>query len=528
MSPISESNPLIIVIVLSLICVALGVSMSLESMADMLNQWQREEYNHSYLIPLIAGFLFYQRLPKLKNETIDHAWIGVVAVALMIGVVLVGELSALYTIVQYGLIGVIAAVCVTALGFRNTMLMWAPLCYLLFMVPLPGFLLQNLSQYLQLVSSEIGVAVIRFFGISVYLEGNVIDLGIYQLQVVEACSGLRYLFPLSSFGFLIACLYQAPLWQRALVFLSTAPVTVLMNSFRIGVIGVLVEHWGIGQAEGFLHLFEGWIVFIACLGVLVAELYILHRLTNSDGSVLDRLDLTVPTAAEAAVSFRQGNAARAPLFAAIVLLLSAVVGFQSLESRVETFPERGKFLQFPLFHEDWIGREGAIDTEVLQTLKLTDYIMADYQHPEYALPVNFYVAYYESQRKGASVHSPRSCIPGGGWQIKSLDQVEVNSVPNSSLVPSRQALSVNRVVIQRGENRQLVYYWFQQRGRVLTNEYLVKWFLFWDSLNKNRTDGALVRIVVPVPDGYEMSEAESQLERFIVDFERLLPRYLPN
>ena len=105
------------------------------------------------------------------------------------------------------------------------------------MIPLPSFLYFNLSQELQLISSMIGVAVIRLFDISVYLEGNVIDLGVYQLQVVEACSGLRYLFPLMSFGFLISYIYRGPVWQKIVIFLSTIPITVVMNSFRIGVIG---------------------------------------------------------------------------------------------------------------------------------------------------------------------------------------------------------------------------------------------------------------------------------------------------
>lgn len=106
------------------------------------------------------------------------------------------------------------------------------------------------------------------FQIPVFLEGNIIDLGVYQLQVVEACSGLRYLFPLMSLGFIAAYFYQAAFWKRAIVFLMTIPITILMNSFRIGVIGVMVDNWGISMAEGFLHDFEGWIIFMACAAIL--------------------------------------------------------------------------------------------------------------------------------------------------------------------------------------------------------------------------------------------------------------------
>ena len=110
--------------------------------------------------------------------------------------------------------------------------MLIPLFFLVFMIPLPNFLLNNLSTKLQLISSELGVAVIRLFDISVYLEGNVIDLGVYKLQVVEACSGLNYLFPLMSLSFIMADLYKAPFWKRAIVFLSSIPITIIMNSFN--------------------------------------------------------------------------------------------------------------------------------------------------------------------------------------------------------------------------------------------------------------------------------------------------------
>ena len=119
---------------------------------------------------------------------------------------------------------------------------------------------------------------IRAMQVPVFLEGNVIDLGQYKLQVVEACSGLRYLYPLLSLGFLAAYLFQAPLWKRAVVFFSTIPITIVMNSFRIGMVGVMVDNFGPQSADGLLHFFEGWIIFIACAGLLALEIFVLARI----------------------------------------------------------------------------------------------------------------------------------------------------------------------------------------------------------------------------------------------------------
>jgi len=154
-------------------------------------------------------------------------------------------------------------------------------------------------------------------------------------------------------------------------------------------------------------------------------------------------------------------------------------------------------------------------------LKFNDYIMANFENDE-NVPVTFYVAWYDSQRAGASAHSPRSCIPGGGWQIADLSRRVIDGVRVEG-----RPLAVNRVDIRKGDYKQLVYYWFQQRGRVITNEYLVKWYIFWDGLTRNRSDGALVRLTTILPPGAD----EAAADRRLVDFARAvagpLEQYVP-
>ena len=112
---------------------------------------------------------------------------------------------------------------------------------LLLTIPLPFTLQAIVTVKLQLISTQIGEAAIRLFGIPVFVEGNVIDLGQYKLQVAEACSGLRYLLPLTAISFILAYLYKAPFWKKAVLVASAAPITILINSFRIAVIAVLVQ-----------------------------------------------------------------------------------------------------------------------------------------------------------------------------------------------------------------------------------------------------------------------------------------------
>ena len=180
-----------------------------EGIVNMVTIWnQSEEYGYGYIIPFITIFLIWQRKNSLMSSEFRPTF-WAVPILLVSGLLyFAGALSTTHTLSQYALVLTFMGLAFGFLGWEKFKIVAIPLALLFFMVPLPPFLYSNLSGKLQLISSEIGVAVIRLFGISVYLEGNVIDLGNYKLQVIEACSGLRYLFPLVSLSFMAAYLFK--------------------------------------------------------------------------------------------------------------------------------------------------------------------------------------------------------------------------------------------------------------------------------------------------------------------------------
>jgi exosortase D (VPLPA-CTERM-specific) len=506
---------------LSLVISALMGFVFFDGLKLMVEWWERPEYSHGYIIPFIAAFLIWQKKDKLEQTQFQGSWAGVILVVVGVLLYFAGELSTLYTIIQYAFLIVTAGIALTFMGWRAFKIIWVPLLILAFMVPLPTFLYNNLSAQLQLISSELGVAVIRMFNISVYLEGNVVDLGSYKLQVVEACSGLRYLFPLMTLGFIAAYFYKGAFWKRAVVFLSSMPITVLMNSFRIGVIGIMVDRWGRSMAEGFLHDFEGWAVFMACTGILVLEMWIFAHVGSERKPFREifGLELPAPRPSDTAV-IKRGNLPSQLSVSAAVLVTTAIAA-SLMGQRAEIIPARTDFSAFPMEIQQWHGKRLQMEQMYVDALKFDDYIMADFEDSDRHF-VNFYVAYYRSQRKGESAHSPRTCIPGGGWEITSLTQRNI-----AEATVEGAPLTVNRAVIQKGDDRQLVYYWFFQRGRVITNEYLVKWYLFWDALTRNRTDGALVRVITTAAPGQSLEETDRQLSRFTAEVNPLLSKYVP-
>ena len=514
-------------LLLAVLCAVAAVGFA-DGIAKLFDLWKKEEYSHGYLLVFVTAFFIWMRREELVSSATRGLgnWFGLALAASGMLALLAGQMSTLHIIEHYGILLVVFGVSFALVGFGGMRVIWAPLLLLAFAIPLPNFLYQNLSSQLQLISSQLGVFVIRFFDIPVYLQGNVIDLGIYKLQVVEACSGLRYLFPLMSFGYICAYLYRGPVWHRAIALLSTIPITVLMNSFRIGVIGVLVDRWGIEMAEGFLHDFEGWIVFMACTAVLIGELWLLNRFARRNPPPFQSvfgLDLASggKKVKERDAGQRSTLSATPALLASAVVVILGAVSAAALGEREEVIPDRTTFNRFPLSLGGWQGQENTLEQRYINALKFSDYYLADYLSPTGDW-VNFYVAYYDSQRSGASAHSPRSCMPGDGWRMLDL---QTRDMPGIAV--AGQPLSLNRVKIQKGDHRQLVYYWFQQRGRVLTNEYLVKWFLFWDALTRNRTDGALVRFTTPLAPEETWDDADARLQSMVRQVATNIPDYVP-
>jgi exosortase D (VPLPA-CTERM-specific) len=516
-SPIPTIVALIVVLVTAAICFRTGF-------ASLFAAWGKAEYSHGYIIPIIAIFialLRHRNVPHAAEQSHQKTYFAgtfLVIIGVLAGAF--GTLSAIPDIVTYGLIIGIIGVMTNFIGSRSALQLWPAWIYLLFMLPLPNFIYWPLSIRLQFLSSEIGVNLIQLMGIPVFLEGNIIDLGIYKLQVAEACSGLRYLFPLMSFGFLIATLFKGVWWQKLAVFLSTIPITIFMNSLRIAVIGILVNRYGNDQAEGFLHFFEGWVVFLVCISFLFAEAVLLMKLTPRISSSDGIFDLDFQSVGEEIKRFMARRATIAFFASTLVLLISAT-GWSFATVRPISTPPRNSFELFPMTQGGWTGRRQSLEPDIIQVLGADDYLLADFSKPGEQASVNLLISYYNSQTSGSGIHSPAVCIPAGGWEVYRWEQSKLSFGADQAV-----QFEVNRAVIQKGESKQLVYYWFEQRGRRLTGDYATKAYTVWDSAFKGRSDGALIRVVTSIDDN-NVSASEDRLQHFLEITLPSLPKFVP-
>ena len=514
----------------AIVVAGLLVFMYWDSLATLFDHWiGSEDYSHGMFVPLISGFLIWQSRQRLLQLPREQPWWGLVVLVLGLMLHVVGELSTLYVVLHFSLWMMVVGLVITLFGIRGTKVIAFPLGYLLTAIPLPVFIYSGLSSQLQLWSSSLGVGWLQMVGVMAYREGNVIDLGPVQLQVIEACSGIRYLLPLTALALLCAYLFKDKMWKRVVLVLSSIPISIVLNGFRIGVIGMLVEFSGKGAAEGFYHLFEGWVIFMVSFGLLILEIGLLGRIGNGmpSGPFLARLSWNNPPQE---IGHPLGVTVKHPSFSSlgsaylcsVVVLVPFSLFTMVIQDREEVPSPRASFIDFPMHLNDWRGSAFALEQQYIDTLRFDDYVLADYQSG-IEQPVNFYAAYYRSQKKGQSAHSPQSCLPGGGWEIASLTPTEL---PASSA--KVQPLRANRVVIQKGDQRQIVLYWFKQRDRNLTDEYLVKWYLLWDGFFRQRTDGALVRLASLVGPGESEAAVDQRLQKFAGVVGQELTRFVPD
>jgi EpsI family protein len=208
-----------------------------------------------------------------------------------------------------------------------------------------------------------------------------------------------------------------------------------------------------------------------------------------------------------------------------VLLCLVFLGTAALIARAskpEITPIRESLEGFPLRIGEWSGQPTqAIEGRVMDVLGVDDYVNRSYFSPD-MFPVHLYVGYYESQRSGDTMHSPLNCLPGAGWNPVKRDHI---TVP----IEGRSPIEINRIVIAKGLEKQVVLYWYQSHGRVVASEYWGKIYTVLDAARTNRTDAALVRVISPVAgaDGDAEAFAEQQAIAFVKAMFPLLEHYLP-
>jgi len=233
-----------------------------------------ENYSHGFLIVPIAIYFAWERRADFARAPIRPSWLGAALVIASVLVLAAGVLGAELFLTRIAMLGVLAGTILFLFGPAHLRVVAFPLGFLLLMVPLPAIVFNRIAFPLQLLASRAGEATLSALNIPVLREGNVIVLASTTLEVAEACSGIRSLVSLLALGIVYGYFTDPRGGVRLALAIATVPIAIAANAIRVAGTGVAAQFIGAAAAEGFLHTFSGWLMFVAAFAMLM----LLHRI----------------------------------------------------------------------------------------------------------------------------------------------------------------------------------------------------------------------------------------------------------
>jgi len=484
----------------------------------MVNTWRNnEDYSYGFLIPLISAYLFWEKRKVLREISLQGFWGILPILVFFVLFSLYGILGSSGNISMPSIPILIILFTGFCFGIESVRKLILPLGFLFFMIPLPPIIDRYIGLYLKTISSKLGGALIGLFDIPVHVSGNVIDLGVIQLQVVDACNGLRYIFPLLALGILYAYFFERVAWKRIFCVLITVPLGVLINALRIGVTGILANSFGRQFSEGFFHAFSGWILFVTAfiilflIGRLLAFFPQNVKVNKESFASMPVSDVTLYT---------DGKKTKKAFLLSIVIL-SCVAVLSLSTGTLPAIKIKGGMQNFPLQFGNWQGKYELVDPVIIKESGAEDAFSGYYSNLS-GDAVSLYLGYRSSAFLSNEnfFHSPTVCIPSTGWVEQ---EVKRKTIAN---VPYFDNLDVTMMVIEKGGVRQLLYFWFQTKDEATYDKNINRFDLSIHALRRNNTHDLFIRPVTTLSETESIENAQKRLDGFTREMMTALLQYL--
>ncbi len=479
-----------------------------------------DDYSYGFLIPSVSAYLIYERRRLIAKTVTSSNWIGFIPFMVFLLVGLYGILGSSPSAVQPTIPLVLLSTVLLCFGYGMLKILLFPLAYLIFMVPLPTLIQSQIGLPLKLLSTEFGALILHMVGISVFVEGNIIDLGITQLQVVDACAGLRFLLPLLALGSIFAYFFERFWWKQAVLVVATVPIAVVTNGIRIAITGILSSRYGSEIAMGFFHSFSGWIVFIFAFVLLfLFHFFVLKRIHFQEHAVAD----SVASPIEESNGEERDVGLRWKLLPVIVCSVSFVllgtIGYST--GALPAINIKGGMSSFPLTIGQWQGKEEPMDSEIIRLSGAQQAMNVAYTMRDRGT-VDLYIGYRNSPFVESEnfFHSPEVCLPSAGWRANELG---THTIRNIAFFRS---LTVAKMVIEKPGDRQLVYYWFQTKNRVSHGVNVNRLHLAVHAIKRDNTYDLFIRPITVISPNETLDHAQERMDSFVREMMPVLLKFL--
>jgi len=241
-----------------------------------LQWWNDPNFSHGFFVPAFSAYVVWLDRDRIANLSPKASWWGLAVIFLGLMMLVLGDLGAELFLSRISLLVLIAGLVIFLLGWNYLRVILFPLAFLILMIPIPAIVFNQVTFPLQLIASKIASSILPALGVPVLREGNIIGLPLMQLEVAEACSGIRSLMSLTTLAIIYGYLMESRTWARIVLAVASLPIAVATNSVRIVGTGLLVQYWDPDKAEGFFHVFSGWLIFVLSLITLFLFHYLLR------------------------------------------------------------------------------------------------------------------------------------------------------------------------------------------------------------------------------------------------------------
>jgi exosortase len=236
----------------------------------VMDWYNDDNYSHGFLIVPLALYFVWERREKLWTIPLAPSVFGLLIVLGSVAVLVAGILGSELFLTRISILGTLVGVLLFLCGWGYLRALAFPLAFLVLMIPIPAIIFNQIAFPLQLLASQFGESAMGLASVPVLREGNVLILANTTLEVAEACSGIRSLVSLLTLAIVLGYFSDPRGWVRTLVALSSVPVAIVTNGFRVAGTGIAAHQFGPAAAEGFFHEFSGWMVFVAAFMLMLA------------------------------------------------------------------------------------------------------------------------------------------------------------------------------------------------------------------------------------------------------------------
>jgi exosortase len=240
--------------------------------------WTDPDYGHGFFVPLFSGYVLWRERERWTTTSIKPSNFGFVAMLGAVSLLLLGSLGAELFTSRFSLLILLVGMILFLAGWKMLRAVSFPLSYLMWMIPLPVIIYNQITFPLQLIASRLATVWLELARVPVLRDGNILIMSNYSLEVVEACSGIRSLMTLMALAVAYGYLVSPQRWVRYILAAIMVPIAIITNAIRIMGAGILARHFGPQAAEGFLHDFSGWTIFMVALALMFGSHWILRRL----------------------------------------------------------------------------------------------------------------------------------------------------------------------------------------------------------------------------------------------------------